>query len=275
MQRSAHDTDRPTFYLKSALARTAYRDALVKYATNGVPPRCRRAVSAQVTGLLYIDAPDQTVIAEVLKACASARPATAARAGDRTDTIERLLNAAPTSIVDYGCGDGSITRSMSERWPDATISGIDMAPEPPVEFDAIGGVRRSIPYASNAKKIASASVDLVTALMSLHHMHGVLDDVLREIARIIKPGGRLVIREHDLSPGFGGASMYAFLQLVHIMYDMRDNRLNMAQLIDETRYYSRAEWTRIICTHGFEYVGADIPVTSNSQGVYYAAYQRV
>jgi trans-aconitate 2-methyltransferase len=50
-------------------------------------------------------------------------------AGERmrpaADLIARVPLAAPRSIVDLGCGTGNVTRMLAQRWPAATITGID------------------------------------------------------------------------------------------------------------------------------------------------------
>lgn len=45
------------------------------------------------------------------------------------DLIARLATAAPRSIVDLGCGTGTSTALLRERWPGARVTGIDNATE--------------------------------------------------------------------------------------------------------------------------------------------------
>src|SRR4051812_5984915 len=46
------------------------------------------------------------------------------------DLVARLDPARPPrTIVDLGCGPGHLTATLAERWPDATITGVDSAPE--------------------------------------------------------------------------------------------------------------------------------------------------
>ncbi|MFN8581154.1 MAG: methyltransferase domain-containing protein [Gemmatimonadaceae bacterium] len=53
-----------------------------------------------------------------------------ARLRPAIDLISRLQPAAaPQRIVDLGCGTGSVTRILAERWPAASVVGIDSSPD--------------------------------------------------------------------------------------------------------------------------------------------------
>ena len=45
------------------------------------------------------------------------------------ELLERVPLPEPRVIHDLGCGSGEVTRLMSQRWPSATICGIDQSPE--------------------------------------------------------------------------------------------------------------------------------------------------
>lgn len=45
------------------------------------------------------------------------------------ELIARIGAERPRSVVDLGCGPGTLTRTLADRWPDARISGLDSAPE--------------------------------------------------------------------------------------------------------------------------------------------------
>ncbi|WP_306206627.1 methyltransferase domain-containing protein [Actinoplanes sp. RD1] len=45
------------------------------------------------------------------------------------DLVARIGARAPRTVVDLGCGDGELTATLAERWPAATIKGIDSSPE--------------------------------------------------------------------------------------------------------------------------------------------------
>ena len=94
-------------------------------------------------------------------------------------------------ILDLGCGDG---RYFKLNWPQATdVIGVDMEPEV-AELGRQSGVYRAV-HVVPAHQIPepSASFDHVFANCSLEHMDQ-LDEVLAEINRCLKPGGRLLCR---------------------------------------------------------------------------------
>ncbi|MFI1992805.1 trans-aconitate 2-methyltransferase [Actinoplanes sp. NPDC020271] len=45
------------------------------------------------------------------------------------DLTARIGATAPRVVVDLGCGDGTLTRTLGDRWPDAHVTGIDSSPE--------------------------------------------------------------------------------------------------------------------------------------------------
>ena len=45
------------------------------------------------------------------------------------DLVARIAAGSPKSVVDLGCGPGQLTASLADRWPDASIIGVDSSPE--------------------------------------------------------------------------------------------------------------------------------------------------
>lgn len=111
-------------------------------------------------------------------------------------------------ILDLGCGTGEITRRLAERYPHATLLGIDI-----LETNLVLARRDSTAFGDRiayeqgdafALRQDDASFDLVVC----RHMSQAVPDfalVLAQITRVLKPGGWL----HLLSEDYGMLHMPA------------------------------------------------------------------
>jgi trans-aconitate 2-methyltransferase len=45
------------------------------------------------------------------------------------ELIDRVGADRPRRVVDLGCGTGALTTTLTERWPDAVVEGVDSSPE--------------------------------------------------------------------------------------------------------------------------------------------------
>ena len=45
------------------------------------------------------------------------------------DLVARVGAEAPATVVDLGCGPGGLTALLAQRWPDATVIGVDSSPD--------------------------------------------------------------------------------------------------------------------------------------------------
>ncbi|MDN5715941.1 MAG: methyltransferase domain-containing protein [Janibacter sp.] len=51
------------------------------------------------------------------------------RARPFTDLMSRVAATDPRLVVDLGCGNGPLTLSLAQRWPQARVVGVDSSPE--------------------------------------------------------------------------------------------------------------------------------------------------
>lgn len=115
----------------------------------------------------------------------------------------RLWSAAlssllpPLEVVDFGCGTGSLSVELA-RWA-GHVTAIDRSESVLTRARAEAarqGLGNLTFLAADlaALPLPSASVDLVVISQSLHHVDAVAP-VLAEGARLLKPGGRMVVLE--------------------------------------------------------------------------------
>lgn len=109
-------------------------------------------------------------------------------------TLEAVGHAA-RRVLDVGCGAGQELLPLAERG--AFAVGIDIAPEVGTltlgpEYDRLTFVRA----AAERIPFSSASFDVVICRIALPYMHNA--QALAEIARVLEPGGLLVLRIHAM-----------------------------------------------------------------------------
>ncbi|MCE9532479.1 MAG: class I SAM-dependent methyltransferase, partial [Planctomycetes bacterium] len=91
-------------------------------------------------------------------------------------------------LLDYGCGGGDfLLRMRDQGW---NVTGLDISKKVIENLRTEHGLPG---FVGSLAKIADGSFDVVTMWASLEHMHQPLS-VLREVRRVLAPGGRLYIQ---------------------------------------------------------------------------------
>jgi len=103
--------------------------------------------------------------------------------------LEHLGDLNGKRVADVGCGKGRFARIVKERNPGASVVALDLAEamlQPiPSEIERVAASMTALP-------LATAAFDGAYATESLEHAVDI-PGAVAELARIIKPGGRIVI----------------------------------------------------------------------------------
>lgn len=158
-------------------------------------------------------------------------------------------------IIDIGGGNGNVLQQM------ATILDLKKENVTCVETNTdwienydYNNSNISYMFWDNCElKIESNSVNCVLCMVSLHHMtEHTIHNILREIKRILKPDGILLIKEHDTN-----TKSHYYIQWEHYLYHILDNAYK-SEIIYPYKYLenainnfkSKEEWQSTIETLG-------------------------
>jgi len=115
-------------------------------------------------------------------------------------------------VLDVGCGPGGAAREAARRG--AAVTGVDPAPLMLTLGRRLsrGQSGRGIAFVegtAEALPVADRSVTVAWAISSAHHWADVAAG-LRELHRVLQPGGRLIIAERLARPGARGLAAHGF-----------------------------------------------------------------
>ena len=154
------------------------------------------------------------------------------------------LKMPPKKILDVGCGGGSFALQLAQRYPDAKIVGIDIAPEA-IEY-ARRQHREKFPTLHNIEFIAThtphlqyspKSFDVVTSTLVCHHLsdHEICE-FLKEASTIARHA--VIINDLHRHP----IAALAFKIISPILF--RNNMIAHDGLLSVKRAFSRDDWIR-------------------------------
>jgi len=205
-----------------------------------------------------------------------------------TALLDDILIKSPEVYLDHGCGSGKITSEIAQLLGTDTVYGVDIYLHPLLEQRSIHGI---IPDEYGGIKLSDNSVDIITCLLSLHHV--ILQDItLKELFRVLRPGGQLLIYEHDFpeidTPEYHGFRL--FLDAVHMTFSLYGTEnesetsapsaetqakkltLESEQWIFDAHYKSKIAWRRDLEACGFRHIrDSEFP---NTQRMYFALFEK-
>ncbi|MEZ5542351.1 MAG: class I SAM-dependent methyltransferase [Pseudomonadota bacterium] len=133
-----------------------------------------------------------------------------------SEIFHRLLTLDGKHILELGCGSAVITRDIATAGPGRRITALEVdriAHEKNLQITDLPNVTFLLAGAE-AIPLEDAAVDVVFMFKSLHHVPvDLMDQALREIRRVLKPGGHAYISE----PVYAGA----FNEILRLFHDER------------------------------------------------------
>ena len=99
-------------------------------------------------------------------------------------------------VLDVGCGTGAVLELLHEQYPHKQLTGLDLTPKM-IEVACakqLGNVNFIVGDAENLP-FESQSFDAVLCSNSFHH-YPHPDRFFAEAARVLRPGGRLILRDY-------------------------------------------------------------------------------
>ena len=122
------------------------------------------------------------------------------------ELLARVAARRPARVVALGCGDGSLTATLLDRWPEATVLGVDSSESMLADAAARAAPRLSFVLGTIEEWRPAWPVDVLVSNAALHWVPNHASQ-LRRLASSLAPGGWLAVQV----PGNADAPSHALL----------------------------------------------------------------
>ncbi len=100
------------------------------------------------------------------------------------------------SLLDVGCGPGTITAELADRLAPGLVVGVDASAEVLEKAESLGSAAQFLVADAYALPFEADSFDIVHAHQTLQHLGDPIA-ALREMRRVVRPDGVVAVRDVD------------------------------------------------------------------------------
>ncbi|MGQ9682291.1 MAG: class I SAM-dependent methyltransferase [Anaerolineae bacterium] len=179
--------------------------------------------------------------------------------------VVALAQVAPNArVLDIGSGTGALSLALAEHLTAGHLVGIDPTPQMldrARENACASGLADRVEFrqaSAEALPFEDASFDVVVSSIALHHT--VVRRSLQEIARVLKPGGRLVVA--DMAPNVMWKGCLGLLippmTVLYCLVATRSLAIMRSELAALHQLFNKGEWEAMLHEAGF--AAADVQV---------------
>ena len=163
---------------------------------------------------------------------------------DEIELLESLVPLEGADLLELGCGSGAFARKLLERGRAASVTALEVDAvqhRKNMEAPSVPGLRFGLGGAEDIP-CDDASIDGVVMMKSLHHVPvAQMDRAMREIARVLKPGGWVYFSE----PVYAGP----LNDLIKLFHDEGVVRAEAYRALERARRDGVLEW---VSEHAFD-----------------------
>jgi SAM-dependent methyltransferase len=140
-------------------------------------------------------------------------------------------------------GFGKLAAGLAENFPNAEVIGLDLyaasGPELDEKLNRLPGLKYVAGDAFDLSRYESESFDLVFGQAALHHLSHDVTGISQEVARVLKPGGRLVFIFEPMGHNLLVAAIRAVRMAKHELGD--ESNLYLSQFERMSKHFSGCE----------------------------------
>lgn len=179
------------------------------------------------------------------------------------------LNLKNIQYIDIGCGSGNKTLKFAQQFGInyKNVYGADISNWGPYNQKQYKHKFNFITISKDTGfiNIKTNSVDVATCILMLHHVNN-LNNIIKEIKRILKPNGILILIEHNNYDDYDNLILDILHMLYGYLYDKNNRYLADP---DYALYFNSFIWDYIWNKHNFQLLHSNVLFTELSNDIRY------